>query len=141
VSAAERPDILVLCNHGIYKGPEEVVQRFHWRDGAWIPKDTSGENWTYPGAPESSFSPEGLANGPAGRGHLNTRCGHSYIVMGQEWICREKVPMQWSRAQIALTALWSVRSRLDHAQQESGAPLKVSLQDLRNYYDRAPRMS
>lgn len=131
-----RPDIVVWCNHGIRKGPEDFVQRFRWRDDAWILKDTAGEKQTTIGGPEGPFATaEDIANAPVGRQHLNTRCN----------ICYRKVPMEWHRAQITLTTLLvsaeTTFARLGLEAQDAEIPLRFSLQELRDAYGSTPRMS
>ena len=134
-----RPDLEIVCAHGIEGGPAEFVQRFHWQHGVWMPKDTSGEKYAVVGGAEPSFvSPEALADAPVGRQHLNTGCRGVVNGVG----CRDKVPMEWDRGQVALTALWNQARRTFAAlglEQDDSAPLQFTLLHLRQAYDGVPK--
>lgn len=133
-----RPDLEIVCAHGIDGGQTDFVQRFRWRDGVWMPKDTSGEKWNNIGGPEGPFaSAEDIADAPVGRQHLNTECRAAVNGM---W-CRYKVPMEWDRGQIALTRLWTQAKTLIAALgiEDTGAPLRFTLLQLRNAYDSVPK--
>lgn len=135
-----RPDLLIVCPlHDAAGDPGEFVQRFQWRHGVWTPKDTTGERYGIVGGPQAPYaSPEALADAPGGRPVLNTEC--RAVVDGVR--CRDKVPMEWDRGQVALTALWN-RARLLLAalglESDNGAPLRFTLADLRQAYDGVPR--
>lgn len=142
MSAAQRPDIIVVCDHGVEGGPKQFVQRFRWRDGVWIAKDTSGEKQSHLGGPVGPFATaEAVAEAPVGRWHLNTRCG----------TCRDKVPMEWdagrinpSRGQVALTRLWAEAEALLKKlgmPTDTAQPLEFSLGKLRDTYASIPRLS
>lgn len=127
MNAPKRPDIIVICD----RHPKEPLQRFQWRDDQWIPKDTSGEMWTRLGGPQPPYTPEEIADAPAGRNHLNVPCN----------VCRRTVKMQWDRAQLALTALLVEAEALFKKLglgQDAAVPLKVTLPQLQVRYDRVP---
>lgn len=128
MNAPNRPDIIVTCD----RHPQEFLQQFQWRDGVWIPKDTSGEKWTHIGGPQAPFATaEDIADAPAGRNHLNVRCHH----------CRRTLKMNWDRAQLALTSMWNqAEATFAKLGIESDAekPLKLTLPQLQHRYDSVP---
>lgn len=118
----QRPDIVVVCNHRDEHGPYEFVQRFHWRDGAWIPMDTSGENWVNVGGVTDLSSPEAIAAAPAGRWHLRAECK----------TCRSKVPMV--DGLVAQAVLTWIADRIAAAGLPVVPPIPIA--ELRREYER-----
>lgn len=128
MNAPKRPDIMVICD----RHPEDLLQRFQWRDGVWIPKDTSGEMWVRVGGPQPPFATaEEIADAPAGRDHLHVRCD----------LCGLRLAMDWDRAQLALTAMW-VEAEAMFAklglEPDADQPLKLTLSQLQGRYDKVP---
>ncbi len=121
--SAKRHDILVVCNHGDKDGPYEFVQRFHWRDGAWIPMDVTGEKWNFVGGSQGPFtSAEAIADALGGRPNFNTECCN----------CGATVKMDGERAQAVLTML---AGRLAGSGLAIVPP--VPLRNLREEYERS----
>ena len=101
---SERPDIDLVCDHGITGSTPQLVQRYEWKadQAVWLPRDRSVTTVSYVDGGNWLIDPESAVP----REHHDTRC--------KSWPrCRRKVSVR------ADTLMWAFRLMVSRGESES----------------------